>query len=154
MASLLGAASKLDPSVVTVNAGLYRYPVNRMIGAHGLAGRPAVLELVPKPLPEAELVARLFRTLGDSTRLRIVELLIDGGELHQMEIVRRLGASQARVSAHLACLTWCGLVETRSEGRKTVYKVSDRRVRTLIGRARRFLHDNEAAIASCRAGGI
>lgn len=115
-----------------------------------MAGRPAILELIAKPLPEAELVARLFRTLGDATRLRIVELLIDEGELHQMEIVRRLGASQARVSEHLACLTWCGFVETRSEGRKMLYRVSDKRVRSLIGGARRFLHDNEAAIASCR----
>lgn len=120
-----------------------------MIGAT-VSGRPAILELIPTPLPEAELVARLFRTLGDATRLRIVELLIDEGELHQMEIVRRLGASQARVSEHLACLTWCGFVETRTEGRKTLYRVSDRRVRSLLTGAHRFLHDNEAAIASCR----
>lgn len=116
-----------------------------------MAGRPAILELIPKPLPEAELVARLFRTLGDATRLRIVELLIDEGELHQMEIVRRLGASQARVSEHLACLTWCGFVATRTEGRKTLYRVSDRRVRSLLTGAQRFLHENEAAIASCRS---
>ncbi|MGH2701290.1 MAG: ArsR/SmtB family transcription factor [Actinomycetota bacterium] len=115
-----------------------------------MAGRPAILEEIPKPLPEAELVARLFRALGGATRLRIVELLIDEGELHQMEIVRRLGASQARVSEHLACLTWCGFVETHPEGRKTLYRVGDRRVRSLIAGARRFLSDNEAAIASCR----
>ena len=131
---------------------MYSYPVNRMIGGT-VVGRPAILELIPQPLPEAELVARLFRTLGDATRLRIVELLIDEGELHQMEIVRRLGASQARVSEHLACLTWCGFVETRTEGRKTLYRVSDRRVRSLIGGARRFLDDNEGAIASCRTEG-
>lgn len=129
--------------------GVYGYPVNRMIGDE-VAGRPAILELIPTPLPEAELVARLFRTLGDATRLGIVELLIDEGELHQMEVVRRLGASQARVSEHLACLTWCGFVETRTEGRKTLYRVADRRVRSLIAGARRFLDDNEAAIASCR----
>lgn len=116
-----------------------------------MTGRPAILELIPKPLPEAELVARLFRTLGDATRLRIVELLIEEGELHQMEIVRRLGASQGRVSEHLACLAWCGFVDTHHEGRKTLYRVSDKRVRSLIAGARRFLHDNEAGIASCRS---
>jgi DNA-binding transcriptional ArsR family regulator len=116
-----------------------------------MAGRPAILEQIPTPLPEAELVARLFRTLGDATRLRIVELLIDEGELHQMEIVRRLDASQGRVSEHLSCLTWCGFVATRSEGRKTFYRVADDRVRSLVARARRFLDDNEAAIASCRS---
>ena len=115
-----------------------------------MAGRPAILELIPKPLTTAELVARLFRTLGDATRLRILELLIDEGELHQMEIVRRLGASQARVSEHLACLTWCGFVESRTEGRKTFYRVADRRVRSLLTGANHFLHDNKAAIATCR----
>lgn len=115
-----------------------------------MAGRPAIVELKPTPLPDAELVARMFRTLGDATRLRIVELLISEGELHQMEIVRRLGASQARVSEHLACLTWCGFVSARTEGRRTLYRVSDRRVRSLVSSAHRFLGSNEAAIASCR----
>lgn len=118
-----------------------------------MAGRPAILEPIPKPLPEPELVARLFRTLGDATRLRILELLIDEGDLHQMEIVRRLGASQARVSEHLACLSWCGFVDTRNEGRKSFYRVSDKRVRSLIAGVRGFLHDNQAGIASCRTVG-
>lgn len=115
-----------------------------------MVGRPAIVELKPTPLPDVELVARMFRTLGDATRLRIVELLIDEGELHQMEIVRRLGASQARVSEHLACLTWCGFVAARTEGRKTLYRVADKRVRSLISSAHRFLASSEAAIASCR----
>ncbi len=115
-----------------------------------MAGRPAIMELDPRPLPDAELVARMFRTLGEATRLRIVELLIDEGELHQMELVRRLGASQARVSDHLACLTWCGFVDARTEGRKTLYRVADKRVRSLISSAHRFLGSNEAAMASCR----
>ncbi|MGI8519409.1 MAG: ArsR/SmtB family transcription factor [Actinomycetota bacterium] len=115
-----------------------------------MAGRPAIIEPKPTPLSDSELVARMFRTLGDATRLRIVELLIEQGELHQMEIVRRLGASQARVSEHLACLTWCGFVASRSEGRKTLYCVVDKRVRSLVSSAHRFLDSNEAAIASCR----
>lgn len=113
-------------------------------------GRPTIIELEPIPLADTELVARLFRALGDSTRLRIVELLLEEGELHQMEIVRRLGATQARVSEHMACLTWCGFVETRTEGRKTLYRVANRRVRGLVERAKRFLEQNEAQIASCR----
>lgn len=41
---------------------------------------------------------RLFRALGDVTRLRVLELLLEEGELHQMELVRRLGTTQNRVS--------------------------------------------------------
>ena len=119
-------------------------------------GRPAIIALEPVPLADSELLARLFRTLGDATRLRILELLLEEGELHQMEIVRRLGASQARVSDHMACLTWCGFVETRVEGRKTLYRVANRQVRALLDRAKRFLEQNEAEIASCRRidGGV
>lgn len=113
-------------------------------------GRPSIIELEPIPLADTELVARLFRTLGDATRLRIVELLLEEGELHQMEIVRRLGATQTRVSEHMACLTWCGFVHTRNEGRKTLYRVANRQVRGLVERAKRFLEQNEAQIASCR----
>ncbi len=113
-------------------------------------GRPAISEPQPIPLADTELVARLFRALGDSTRLRILELLIEDGELHQMEIVRRLGATQARVSEHMACLLWCGFVEARTEGRRTLYRVPSRRVRTLLTKAREFLEQNEAQIATCR----
>jgi DNA-binding transcriptional ArsR family regulator len=113
-------------------------------------GRPSIIELESIPLADAELTARLFRTLGDSTRLRILELLLDEGELHQMEIVRRLGATQARVSEHMACLAWCGFVETRTEGRKTLYRVVNRQVPGLLNRAKRFLEQNDAQIASCR----
>jgi DNA-binding transcriptional ArsR family regulator len=117
------------------------------------SGRPAIIELEPVPLADTELLARLFRTLGDATRLRVLELLLEEGELHQMEIVRRLAASQARVSEHLACLTWCGFVASRREGRKTLYRVADKRVRSLVSSAHRFLDSNQAAIASCRRVG-
>jgi DNA-binding transcriptional ArsR family regulator len=113
-------------------------------------GRPVIIEPEPIPLADSELLARLFRALGDATRLRILELLLEEGELHQMEIVRRLQATQARISEHMACLVWCGFVDTRFEGRKTLYRVANRRVRGLVERAKRFLEQNEAQIASCR----
>jgi DNA-binding transcriptional ArsR family regulator len=112
-------------------------------------GRPPIVEAEAVALADTELLARLFRALGDATRLRILELLLEEGDLHQAEIVRRLGASQARVSEHLGCLEWCGFVESRTEGRRTIYRaVSD--ARTLLGRGQRFLERNEAQIATCR----
>lgn len=114
------------------------------------AGRPAIIEPTAVPLADSELVARLFRALADSTRLRIVELLLEEPGLHQMELVRRLDATQARVSEHMACLLWCGFVESTTEGRRTHYRIVDPSVRRLIADARRFLDRNEAHIASCR----
>lgn len=124
--------------------------VTRVKGHTVRAGRPAIVEPEPTPLADTELLARLFRALGDGTRLRILRLLLDEGELHQAEIVRRLGAVQARVSEHLGCLVWCGFVASRTAGRRTLYRVVDRRVGRLVEDAAAFLEHNEARIAACR----
>lgn len=113
-------------------------------------GRPAIVEAEPVVLADTELLARLFRALGDATRLRVLELLTEEGELHQMELVRRLGATQNRVSEHMSCLVWCGFVKSRTEGRRALYRVANRRVGSLLAQARRFLETNEAQIACCR----
>lgn len=113
-------------------------------------GRPAIVEKEPVPLADTELTARLFRALGDATRLRVLELLEADGELHQAEIVRRLGATQARISEHLACLVWCGFVECRTEGRRSIYRITNTQVPALLVSARAFLENNEAQIACCR----
>lgn len=121
-----------------------------MDGGRARGGRPGIVGHDAGVLADAELLARLFRAMGDATRLRVLELLLDHGELHQAEIVRRLGVGQPRVSEHLACLAWCGFVQRRAEGRRALYRVADRRVRSLLEQARRFLDDNEAQIACCR----
>lgn len=113
-------------------------------------GRPAIVEPEPVSLADSELLARLFRALGDATRLRVLELLAEEGELHQMELVRRLGATQNRVSEHMSCLVWCGFVQSRTEGRRTLYRVTNRKVGSLLAQANRFLEANEAQIACCR----
>lgn len=112
-------------------------------------GRPAIIERTPRPLPDDELVARIFRALGDTTRLRILQILLDG-ERTQKEIVLALGATQSRVSEHLACLTWCGFVAERREGRHMCYRIAEPSLKRLLRWARQFLEANEAGIASCR----
>src|SRR5712691_2547169 len=46
----------------------------------------------------ADLVAKYFRGLGEPTRLRILELLRDEGELWVGELGQRLGVPQPKVS--------------------------------------------------------
>ena len=71
----------------------------------------------PIALPEHELLARVFRTLGDATRLRLLETLLELGEATQIDLVEQLGIPQPRASEHLACLAWCGLIEGVRDGR-------------------------------------
>src|SRR4051794_25184192 len=98
---------------------------------------------------EPDLLAKYFRGLGDPTRLRILELLADAGELSAGEIVARVGLAQATVSTHLGCLRWCGFVATRREHRSVIYRVADDRVRALVALARELLHDNAEHVAAC-----
>lgn len=96
-----------------------------------------------------EITAKFFHGLSDLTRLRIVELLLDEGEQNVSDLVAALGQSQGRISNHLACLRWCGYVDSRREGKFVYYRVSDPRVRQLIGLAHTMIADNAAAILSC-----
>ena len=99
----------------------------------------------------ADLYARFFRALGDPTRVRLLRLLLDAlaGECSVGELVAALDAPQSRVSTHLGCLRWCGLVQSRREGKQVYYRVADSRVRELLGLAGMLVHDHAAGVASC-----
>ena len=100
------------------------------------------------PLP-GDLVAKYFRGLGDPTRVRILELLRDEGELSVGALVERLGLPQPQVSNHLVCLRWCGFVAARRE-RRTVYnRIADTRVVQMLELAQSLLADNAEHVAAC-----
>ena len=94
------------------------------------------------------ITAKFFHGLSDLTRLRIVELLLEG-EKNVSELVAALGQPQSRVSNHLACLRWCGYVGSRRQGKFVYYRVADPRVRQLLLLARGVIAENAAAILSC-----
>jgi DNA-binding transcriptional ArsR family regulator len=96
-----------------------------------------------------ELVAKYFRGLGDPTRLRLLGLLEQEGELSVGELVARLGLPQATVSTHLSCLRWCGFVATRRDQRTVIYRIADERVRTIVSLGHELLRDNAEHVAVC-----
>src|SRR6478672_11855211 len=98
-----------------------------------------------------ELAARFFRVLGDPTRLRLLTLLLDAptGEYSVGELVLALEVPQSRVSTHLGCLRWCGLVQTRREGKQVYYRIADPRVHELLVVGGALLRDYAAGVASC-----
>ncbi|WP_343577760.1 metalloregulator ArsR/SmtB family transcription factor [Mycobacterium sp.] len=93
-------------------------------------------------------VARFFRALSDPARLKILEYIL-AGERTVAECVEHAGVTQPRVSIHLACLTDCGYVVARRDGRKLRYSVGDPRVAELVMLARSLAADNAAALACC-----
>jgi DNA-binding transcriptional ArsR family regulator len=110
---------------------------------------PPVPFVLPESPVEADLLAKYFRGLGDPTRVRILQLLAEHGELAVAELVTRLGQSQSKVSNHLACLRWCGFVATRRAHPSVYYRVADERVIELLGLARGLLADNPEHVAAC-----
>ncbi|GIU84935.1 MAG: mercury resistance operon repressor MerR [Acidimicrobiales bacterium] len=103
---------------------------------------------------DLEVAAKFFRGLGDPTRLRIVTLLLERGEMTVGDLVDAVGGLQGRVSSHLACLRHCGLVTSRKEGRNVYYSVSDRRVARFLPIALSMVADNADHIASCHRIGF
>jgi DNA-binding transcriptional ArsR family regulator len=106
--------------------------------------------VLPDAPAEPDLVAKYFRGLGDPTRVRILELLRDHGELSVGDLVARLGQSQPKISNHLACLRWCGFVHTRRDHPTVYYRVADERVAQLLELGRALLADNAEHVAACR----
>ena len=95
------------------------------------------------------LLARLFNGFANSTRLSILSLLVQRGEMKVGELVRELGAPQPRVSDHLRCLAWCGYVRVRREGRNAYYSVADDRVMQMLKLGEELLQDNLEHVEAC-----
>jgi DNA-binding transcriptional ArsR family regulator len=114
--------------------------------ASATAAAPFVL---PQQPAEPDLVAKYFRGLGDVTRVRILGLLEERGEMSVSELIAAVGQAQSKVSNHLACLRWCGFVDARREGRSVRYRVADRRVTEMLALGRALLADNAQHVAAC-----
>ena len=81
---------------------------------------------MPHPLPDVlvELIAERFRTIGDPTRIRILERLQDE-EASVQELAEHVGTSQQNVSKHLGVLARVGIVGRRKHGTFVYYRITD-----------------------------
>lgn len=111
--------------------------------------RPGIMTEEPIALPEHELLARAFRTLGDATRLRLLEELQSRDRATQTQLVQALDIPQPRASEHLACLVWCGFVDAHRQGRTVYYSITDPRAARFLALAREFLTTNAQAVGCC-----
>jgi DNA-binding transcriptional ArsR family regulator len=90
----------------------------------------------------------LFRSLGDATRLAIVHELARG-ERRIVDLTSRLGLAQSTVSAHVACLRDCGLVEGRPVGRQMLYRLTRPELLSVLAAAEQLLAATGNAVALC-----
>lgn len=66
--------------------------------------------------------AKIFKALGDDVRLSIVLFLKDG-ERCACEIPKAVGRAQPTVSQHLRILRDAGVLKSRRDGKKIMYRV-------------------------------
>ena len=72
----------------------------------------------------------VFNAIGEAHRREILDTLI-AGEKAVGTIVNDLSMSQPQVSKHLRVLSQVGLVKSRAEGRRRLYRLEPARLRPL-----------------------
>jgi len=75
--------------------------------------------------------AEFFKSFSDSSRLKILLALANGG-LCVCEICEVVGQSQPAVSHHLRQLRLQRIVDHKKEGRNTVYRLDDQHIEEII----------------------
>lgn len=99
-----------------------------------VASHRVALKLNGRELPERVLrsLTEIFRSLADRSRLMILLLLAERGEMNVSAIGEALEQSQPAVSHHLMQLRNAGFIDFRRDGKYNFYKLAPDGFRELI----------------------
>ncbi|UJP09417.1 metalloregulator ArsR/SmtB family transcription factor [Microbacterium sp. KUDC0406] len=78
-------------------------------------------------LDEAERIARVFKAIGDPTRVMLLSLISgsEGGEACICDLTDPVGLSQGTVSHHMKILADAGLVTREQRGKWAYFSLAD-----------------------------
>ena len=76
-------------------------------------------------------LADLFKMFSDSTRVKILNILL-GGELCVSDVAAKMNMSPAAVSHHLRMLRQGNLVVDRRQGKEVLYSLADDHVVSIL----------------------
>ena len=94
----------------------------------------ADIEKIKNSIPDDDLIidlAELFKVFGDSTRVKILCVLLEG-EVCAGDLAAIVGMSPSAVSHQLRVLKTAHLVRSRREGKTIFYSPADDHVRTIL----------------------
>lgn len=94
----------------------------------------ALVQKVTDELPDEEILydlAELYKVFGDSTRIRILYVLLES-EMCVCDIAALLSMTQSAISHQLRVLKQSRLVKFRREGKSVLYSLADDHVHTII----------------------
>ncbi len=88
----------------------------------------------PEALPDwvVECLTRLFSSISDHTRIRIVHALTEADRLNVSEIAEYTGLSVSAISHQLRLLRDRAMLRATREGRSVYYSLADEHLRALI----------------------
>jgi DNA-binding transcriptional ArsR family regulator len=86
---------------------------------------------------QLELAAEVLGHLAHATRLHLLRLLAEG-EQDVNTLTAQVTASRSSVSQHLGRLRLVGLVQTRRDGRRVLYRLTSGHLRELVEHAYQF----------------
>jgi DNA-binding transcriptional ArsR family regulator len=108
----------------------------------------AAAPATPKTLSPAA-AARLFKLLGDETRLRVVLALARRGEMNVGELCEAIGIHHPAMSRHLAWLLMARIIACRPRGRYHYYALTGGLVRDLL----RFVWPGAGGVGTAEGDG-
>jgi ArsR family transcriptional regulator len=92
--------------------------------------------------------SKLLRCITEESRRKILKFL-GKEEKCVCEIVEHIGKEQSVVSHHLASLRKCGLVESRQDGKKVMYKVTHPSIVEFLSKGEELAKSLEDQIGEC-----
>lgn len=88
-------------------------------------------------------ISDLFKTLGDPSRLRIIEVLSQVEELSVDDLANQVGLTQSAASHQLRRLKLDRVVKYRKEGKFIYYSLADQHLLYLFNIARDHVQEND-----------
>jgi DNA-binding transcriptional ArsR family regulator len=82
-------------------------------------------------LPPAK-AASFFHALGHKTRVRVLLVLAERGEVNVLSLQAAAGLSQPNASHHLRLLRVAGVVDTRRDGHHVLYRLASPAVAAVL----------------------
>ena len=76
-------------------------------------------------------LAELFKVFGDTTRIRILFVLLES-EMCVCDMAETLNMTQSAISHQLRLLKSNGLIRARRQGKSVFYSLADEHVRTIM----------------------
>lgn len=94
--------------------------------------------------PTIEAIADLFKTMGDPTRLKIINAIAIEGEITVEALTKQVNLTQSAISHSLSRLKSHRVVKSRRQGKYSLYSLDDDHVLDLYQLALDHILENHA----------